>query len=274
MENGHLSGKVGGLMGMPHKTLHQNVSGWHGGKIIHTVAVALQNNRWMRGLRRMNSEIALRQYVELWTQLSQVQLGDAEDSIVWRFTPDGKYSASSAYKIQFTGSTADIRWATIWKAKVEQKCRIFMWLMLQNRLPTVDRIIKWGGQADPICKLCHTTAESTIHLFANNSFAASIRQSTTTWYQMQMPATRTFTPCSLGLSATSQQYFSLRTNQPPATRQQYFSVRTNQHQPSATSQPNKLSVRQWWRLILRAGAVDMETHVQVIIYTVWNLWKM
>jgi hypothetical protein len=40
-------------------------------------------------------------------------------------------------------------------------------------------------------------------------------------------------PCSFGLSATSQQYFSLRTNQPPATSQQYFSLRTNQHQPSA-----------------------------------------
>jgi hypothetical protein len=41
------------------------------------------------------------------------------------------------------------------------------------------------------------------------------------------------------LSATSQQYFSLRTNQPPATSQQYSSLRTNQHQPSATSQPNR-----------------------------------
>jgi hypothetical protein len=47
-------------------------------------------------------------------------------------------------------------------------------------------------------------------------------------------------PCSLGLSATSQQYFSLTTNQPPATSQQYFSLRTNQHQPSATSQTNRL----------------------------------
>jgi hypothetical protein len=46
-------------------------------------------------------------------------------------------------------------------------------------------------------------------------------------------------PCSLGLSATSQQYFSLRTNQPPATSQQYSSLSTNQHQPSATSQPNR-----------------------------------
>jgi hypothetical protein len=50
--------------------------------------------------------------------------------------------------------------------------------------------------------------------------------------------------CSLGLSATSQQYFSLRTNQPPATSQQYSSLRTNQHQPSATSQPNRLKAGQ------------------------------
>jgi hypothetical protein len=45
--------------------------------------------------------------------------------------------------------------------------------------------------------------------------------------------------CSFGLSATSQQYFSLRTNQPAGTSQQYISLRTNQHQPSATSQPNR-----------------------------------
>jgi hypothetical protein len=42
------------------------------------------------------------------------------------------------------------------------------------------------------------------------------------------------------LISHQQQYFSLRTNQPPATSQQYFSLRTNQHQPSATSQTNRV----------------------------------
>jgi hypothetical protein len=51
-----------------------------------------------------------------------------------------------------------------------------------------------------------------------------------------------FAPYSLGLLTTSQQHFSLRTNQPPATNQQYFSLRTNRHQPSATSQTNRLLV--------------------------------
>jgi hypothetical protein len=40
-------------------------------------------------------------------------------------------------------------------------------------------------------------------------------------------------PVRFDLSATSQQYFSLRTNQPPTISQQYFSLRTNQHQPPA-----------------------------------------
>jgi hypothetical protein len=43
-----------------------------------------------------------------------------------------------------------------------------------------------------------------------------------------------------GLSATSQQYFSLGKNQSPAINQQYFYLRTNQHQaPAISHQSNK-----------------------------------
>jgi hypothetical protein len=54
---------------------------------------------------------------------------------------------------------------------------------------------------------------------------------------------RQVSPCSFGLLTTSQQYFSLRTNQPHATSQQYFSLTTNQHQPSATTQKNRMFIR-------------------------------
>jgi hypothetical protein len=40
-------------------------------------------------------------------------------------------------------------------------------------------------------------------------------------------------PRPFGLSATSQQYFSLGTNQPAATSQQYLYLTTDQHQPPA-----------------------------------------
>lgn len=109
---------------------------------------------------------------------------------------------------------------------MEQKCRFFIWLMLQIRLPKSDCIIKQGGQGDPICKLCHTTAESTLHLFANCAYAAGVWHRTSAWSQLQLPT-------------------------------------TNMH----------TSVRRWWRLILQAGATDMESSLQIIIYMVWNLWK-
>jgi hypothetical protein len=41
-----------------------------------------------------------------------------------------------------------------------------------------------------------------------------------------------FAPCSLGLSATSQQYFSLRTNQSPATSQNQPAVLFSQNKPA------------------------------------------
>jgi hypothetical protein len=49
------------------------------------------------------------------------------------------------------------------------------------------------------------------------------------------------TPCSLGLSATIQQHFSLRTNQPPTTSQQYFLSR-NKPAPAISHQPNEQAV--------------------------------
>jgi hypothetical protein len=65
-------------------------------------------------------------------------------------------------------------------------------------------------------------------------------------------------PCSLRLSAISQQYFSLRINQPPATSQQYFSLRTNQHQSSATSQTNRLVVKATRTLFEENEAEDQD----------------
>jgi hypothetical protein len=69
---------------------------------------------------------------------------------------------------------------------------------------------------------------------------------------------------SFGLSATSQQYFSLRTNQPSATSQQYFSLRTNQHQPSATSQPNRHNSRAYVLILVPTPNEQEMMHAWVV----------
>jgi hypothetical protein len=55
--------------------------------------------------------------------------------------------------------------------------------------------------------------------------------------------------CSLGLSATSQQYFSLRTNQPPATSRNQPAVLFSQNKPAPaiSHQPTEQAV---WVLFL------------------------
>ena len=39
-----------------------------------TVAKAMQNRCWMRGLRRMDTDTAMRQFVDLWTKVQEIQL--------------------------------------------------------------------------------------------------------------------------------------------------------------------------------------------------------
>jgi hypothetical protein len=74
--------------------------------------------------------------------VQHVQLTDRPDEIRWRFTANRHYSSKSAYVIQFAGSFADHSWMDLWKAKVENKCKILCWLILQNRLWTADKILK------------------------------------------------------------------------------------------------------------------------------------
>jgi hypothetical protein len=89
--------------------------------------------------------------------------------------------ASSAYNTQFHGSFADHDWQRLWKTKTENKCKLFGWLILQNRLWMVDRIAKHGGQTNQVCRLCHTHPESTIHMNVQCTYAKMVWQGLQAW---------------------------------------------------------------------------------------------
>ena len=67
---------------------------WHKNR---TVAKALHNRKWMRGLRRMTTTTEIQQYVQLWSLLQTVQLNEEADKTAWRFNASGLYSVRSAY---------------------------------------------------------------------------------------------------------------------------------------------------------------------------------
>ncbi|KAF8690821.1 hypothetical protein HU200_041216 [Digitaria exilis] len=100
--------------------------------------------------------------------------------------------------------------------------RQFVSLWTKIRL---DRIITRGGQADPICSLCRTRQEKTLHMVAKCSYA------TTVWTMI-----------------ASNGNFQL----PPLQ---------DVHR-----------LYPWWELMLGAGNAQAD-HVQLLVYTAWNLWK-
>ena len=112
------------------------------------------------------------QYLRVWNVLRDVSLNPMqEDRFVWRWSADGKYSASSAYRAFFVGSTSLLGAKELSKAKAPPRVKFFFWLALHGRLWTADRRARHGLQEDDTCILCAQGAETSDHLFVGCVFA-------------------------------------------------------------------------------------------------------
>jgi hypothetical protein len=100
----------------------------------------------MHSLRgEITTAVHIEDFVSLWIRIQDVHLQQGtQDSITWRWTPDGAYSTRSAYRIQFKGSFRIFRTDLIWKAQVENKCKIFAWILVQDKILTAQNLQKRG----------------------------------------------------------------------------------------------------------------------------------
>ena len=111
-------------------------------------------------------------YLLIWDILSDFSLQpDVEDSHIWRFSLDGQYSAKTAYKGFFVGSTSFEPYERIWKTWAPPKCRFFVWLVTHNRCWTADRLARRGLPHPEQCPLCDQDAETIDHLLVQCVFA-------------------------------------------------------------------------------------------------------
>jgi hypothetical protein len=139
-----------------------------------TVKEALANGRWMRGLRRMDNEEQLDQFLELWAELQNVSLSNETDGITWCVSADGKYSAKSAYDVQFHGRIKQPHLEHVWRIKAEGNVKFFLWLNLQNRNWTAERRRAHGLPHEDKCSLCDQEFETAAHLALNCSFSKQV----------------------------------------------------------------------------------------------------
>ncbi|KAM0913631.1 hypothetical protein ACQ4PT_012055 [Festuca glaucescens] len=140
-----------------------------------SVRKALDQNKWIGHFKVGLTTAAIRQFTELWNLMRDVNLQQGvPDSLIWKWTADGTYTASSAYAMQFIGAIRPAFAPLIWRADAPPKCKFFAWLAVQGRCLTADVLAKRGCQHDPLCPLCRLQPETAAHLLAACPFAQNI----------------------------------------------------------------------------------------------------
>ena len=102
------------------------------------------------------------------------------DCIIWAFTPNGRFTVNSAYKVALSllhttigslGSPSNsqdisVFWKTLWrlKLKVPSKIRSFAWRACKNILPTKSNLHLRKVLDDPTCEACGNEEETTGHV--------------------------------------------------------------------------------------------------------------
>ncbi|KAK1698698.1 hypothetical protein QYE76_015395 [Lolium multiflorum] len=156
-----------------HRTLHRSR------RKNKSVAMALNDHRWVHDMRRNFPPELLPEFLHLWRTLQTVVLRpETPDKIRWILTTDGCYSAASAYHLHFEGQTRSIAPAMIWSPWAPPKCRVFAWLLLQNRLWCADRLQRRQCPNSYFCPMCIRNLETSWHLFFECPFTRSIHYTT------------------------------------------------------------------------------------------------
>jgi len=111
-------------------------------------------------------------------------------------TESGIYTAASAYEAQFLGSTREVHLNSIWRTWAPPKYKLFVWLILQERVWTSDRLARRGWEHSPDCLLCHQTLETANHLLADCRYTRRIWEYISTWAEQPNWQPRVWRPYS------------------------------------------------------------------------------
>jgi len=136
---------------------------------------------------------AIIEYLFLWNTLRDYQLTDAQDRTIWRWTPDGSYSAKSAYTMLHAGSIRFLSHNLMWKTWAPLKIKIFLWLAFRRQHWTGDRRLRHGLDAREECYLCEQGRETIDHILAQCSVTREIWHHALTALGGQCPQAATTT---------------------------------------------------------------------------------
>jgi hypothetical protein len=135
------------------------------------VATELRNYNCIRNIRYINTPSLLEEFVLLHMALSSITLSNQPNEIWWRWTPNGQYSAASAYECQFKGAMVFFPTTEV---RIEPKCKFFVWLMLHNKILLTDNMAKKNWECNPTCALCYYMPEMIDHLVTKCNYSEAL----------------------------------------------------------------------------------------------------
>jgi hypothetical protein len=130
----------------------------------------VQPVKWLRHFKQNLTAAALNQFLIVHAKLENAQLRPVTaDTVAWRWSADGSYSATTAYRLQFEGLIRTNFEDNIWNSGSPLKCRVFAWLAILGKCHTADCLEKKGWPHNAACALCLSEPEMALHLLATCS---------------------------------------------------------------------------------------------------------
>ena len=108
---------------------------------------------------------------------AHIILSDQEDSLVWDADLGGTNSPKAGYLFLSAGVEQRDEawwWKPLWRLKCPAKTKLFMWCVLNNKVPTWDVLQKRTFQGPGWCVLCKRELETTFHLFLTCFFSIEV----------------------------------------------------------------------------------------------------
>ncbi|XP_022040765.1 uncharacterized protein LOC110943323 [Helianthus annuus] len=131
------------------------------------------------------TSVEVAELVEYVNLLNGVVLSAAKDKWVW--TPDGagKFSTFSFKSLVSDDSSEDVLFSVKGPRWVPLKCRIFMWRLVLDRLPSREALRKRNILVgSDMCGLCGDGVESVDHLFSACSYSMGVWNRLSEWIKV------------------------------------------------------------------------------------------
>jgi zinc-binding in reverse transcriptase len=144
-----------------------------------SVANHYQHGEWQLYLiEQLNTQARAKNDL-LQQSLSAIQLSQARDIPQWSRNSSATFTTKSAYRFITDTPYMEEDLFKLWEIKIPLRVQVFLWLMLRNRLLTIDNMIKRGWVIVSICYLCWQQLETTHHIFHECSYVKRLIDSIT-----------------------------------------------------------------------------------------------